>query len=136
MEAVNETQEEVMPETREDSDTSLDDSGRPNRVAHIPLGLLEDIMEIGEVWVGEARAVDESRIHMLFKCLAMEWVIVYFNDRKNESLNVRSFDSKEKLQDFLAESYAREVAVDGIEMVLENGRPRRFQIEVKPRIGF
>jgi hypothetical protein len=71
--------------------------------------------------------------------LGRDWVIVYraeYAGPDSMVLRVRGFDSKDKLSDFLAAEYAREVSINGIEMVLEHGRPRRFNIEVKPRIGF
>lgn len=110
-----------------------------DRVVHIPLGLLKSVIGVGEPWDGDHNEVDAVPRHLLlFDLLSRDWVIIYdwFDIDHGHRLRVRGFDSKDQLSDFLAEEYAHEVRVNGIEMVLEKGRPRRFNIEVKPRIGF
>jgi len=126
------------PETTE---TTEPEEKASDRIAHIPLGLLEDLIDIGEPWEGRAIVDDESRVHYIFAMLQMrDWVIIYRTVKGIPDgvgdLRIRGFNTKDALQEYLATAFATEVAVDGIEMVLEKGRPRRFKLEVKPRIGF
>lgn len=118
---MNENQEELAVEN--------------NRVAHIPLGLFEEVVELGVPYDGDVHCDDESRVHRLFESLGREWVIIYRN-HKEDDLRVRGFGDKELLAAFLSREYGREIGIDGVEMVLESGRPRRFQLEVRPKIGF
>lgn len=130
---MNESKNNQM-ESEESSVLVHEEERAGDRVAHVPLELLESVIEVGEPWDGSSVCQDEGRIHLVFVLLKREWVIIYHDDRHN--LRIRGFSDKEQLQEYLATAYAKEVAIDGIEMVLECGRPRRFQIEVKPRIGF
>jgi len=104
-------------------------------VVHVPLSSLAQLAEnYAEV------SPEGGRVGFgdLFEQLSKEWVVVYrqIDEDGDVALVAKGFENKDDLSAFLRKKYAREIEVDGIEIVLEGGRPRRFKIDVSPRIGF
>lgn len=129
-----ETKNEEMTEEPTPSTFKLD----KELVVHVPLSLMARLVEDYAFTAGESLESERVVFGDLFEQLSKEWVIVYrtMDEDGDMALVAKGFDNKDDLSVFLREKYAREIEVDGIEIVLEGGRPRRFKVEVSPRIGF
>jgi hypothetical protein len=107
---------------------------KEDRVVHIPLRLFRELVECAGHWSDDP----EVDIKHLFDVLDEAWVLIYQTSDPGATapLQIVGFPVKEELSLFLEKNYGREVAVDSIIMILEDGRQRRFQLEVRPKIGF
>lgn len=91
-------------------------------VVKVPISLLVEL-------IGDLQDEDpEVDIVASIKRLASEWACVF---KKAAFLRVQSFETREALAEWLEEQYKNDTE---IEVILNKGRPRKFQMTVKARI--